>query len=88
MGNPNILSFYHNTAIRSTEFFIAVNSDQNVDVSTPFCLLICHIIGALFQNKSNPIIYLLVVLYPAWSLSTKQWVEKKTYLLVLANPTV
>ena len=50
MGTPNILSLYRNAAISSTEFFIAVNSDPNVDVSTPFFLLLCHITGALLQN--------------------------------------
>ena len=36
MGTPNILSLYCNAAINSTEFFVAVNSDPNVDVSTTF----------------------------------------------------
>ena len=75
MGTPNILSFYRNAAISSAEFFVAVNYEPIIDVSTPFCLLLCHIIGALLQNKSIPIMDILVVLYPAWLASTKQWVN-------------
>ena len=78
MGTPNILSFYRNAAISSTEFFIAVNSDPNIDVSTPFYLFVFHIIGDILQNISIPVMDLPVVLSPAWLASTKQWVD--TYL--------
>ena len=73
-GPPNIISLYRNTVFRSTEFFIAVNYDPNVDVSTPFFLFLCHIIGSLLQNISIPVMDLLVVLSPAWLASKKQWV--------------
>ena len=78
MGTLNILSLYFNVATSSTEFFIAVKSEPNVDVSTLFFLLLCHIIGTLLQNISIPIMDLLVVLSPEWLASTKQCV--KTYL--------
>ena len=74
MGTPNILSFYRNAAISSTGFFVAVNSDPNVDVYTPFCLFLCHIIGALLQNISIPVMDIILVFSPAWLASTKQWV--------------
>ena len=50
MGTPNILSLYPNAAISSTEFFVAVNSDPNVDVSTPFPPLLWHVIGYMLYN--------------------------------------
>ena len=71
IGTPNILSLYRNAAISSTQFFTAVNSDPNVNVSTPFCLLLCHIIGDLLQNISIHIMDILVVLSPAWLASAK-----------------
>ena len=80
MGTPNILSLYRNAAISSTEFFIAVRSDPNINVSTQFCLLLCHIIGALLQNISFPVMDLLVVLSHAWLASTKQWVNTDLHL--------
>ena len=64
IGTPNILHLYLNDAISSTAFFVAVNSDPNVDVSTQFCLLLCHIMGALFTNMRIRVINLLVVLSP------------------------
>ena len=64
MGTPNIFSLHCNAAIRSIEFFLAVKSDPNVDVYTPFCLLLCHIIGALLQNISIPVLDYLVVFPP------------------------
>ena len=75
MGTPNILSLYRNAAIISTEFFIELKSDQNVDISTPFYLLLCHIIGAMLQNISLLVMDLLVVFSPAWLASTKKWVN-------------
>ena len=71
MGTPNILSLYCNAAIRSTEFFIAVNSDPNVYVSTPFFLLLFHIIGYRLQSISIPVVYIIVAFTPAWLASTK-----------------
>ena len=73
MGTPNILSLYCKATIISTEFFISVNSDPNVDVPTTFCLFLCHITGALLQNIIIPVMDLLVVLSPAWLAYTKQW---------------
>ena len=75
MGTPNILSLYCNAAIISSEFFIAVNSDPNIDFSTPIYFLMCHIIWDLSQNIIIPVIDLLVVLYPVWLKSTKHWVD-------------
>ena len=75
MGTPRILSLYGNVAISSTELFIEVKSDLNVDVSTPFCVLLCHIFGALLQNISIPVMDLQVVLSPAWLASTEQCVN-------------
>ena len=75
MGTPNTLSLYRNANIRSTEFFISVNSDPNFDVSTPFCLLLCQIIRDLLQNISILVMGLLVVLFSSWLASTKQWVN-------------
>ena len=80
MGTPNIFSLYRNAAISSTEFFIAVKSDPNVDVSTPFCLLMCHIIWGLLQNISISVMYILVVLSPTWLASTKLWVDTYFHL--------
>ena len=65
IGTPNILNLYFNAVISSTAFFMAVNYDPNVDVSTQFYLLLYHIMGALFTNMRIPVINLLVVLYPA-----------------------
>ena len=75
IGTPNILSFYRKAAISYTAFFIAVNSEPNVEVSTPFYCLLCQIIGALLQNISTPVINLFVVLSLAWFASTKQCVD-------------
>ena len=65
IGTPNILNLYLNAVISSTAFFMAVNYDPNVDVSTQFCLLLYHIMGALFTNMRIPVIDLLVVLFLA-----------------------
>ena len=75
MGTPNILSLYHNVAIRSIELFIAVKSDPNVNVFTPFFHLLCHIIGDPLQNICIPVMDLIVVLSPTWLASTKRWVD-------------
>ena len=75
MGTPDILSLHLKDAIISTAFFIAVNSDPNVDVSTPVFLLLCHILGARLQSISIPVMDLLVVLSPAWLAPTNQWVN-------------
>ena len=61
---PNILNLYRSAAISSNALFNAVNSDPKVDVSTPFCRLLCHIIGARLQNMRILVIYCLVVCLP------------------------
>ena len=55
IGTPNMRSLYPNASIISTAFFIAVNSDTNVDASTEFFLLLKQIIGALLKNNSMPV---------------------------------
>ena len=55
IGTPNINSFYKSAYIISTSFFVAVNSDPNVDAFTEFCLLINQIIGAMLQNNKIPV---------------------------------
>ena len=54
---PNILNLYRSVAVSSTAFFNALSSDPKVDVSTPFCRLLCHIICAQLQNMRIPVIY-------------------------------
>ena len=75
MGTPNILSLYRNVAIRSIELFIAVKSDPNVNVFTPFFHLMCHVIGDSLQNICIPVMDILLVLSPSWLSSTKQWIN-------------
>jgi hypothetical protein len=42
-------------SIISIAFFIAVNSDPEVDASTEFCLLLNQMVGAPLQNNKMPV---------------------------------
>ena len=70
MGMPNILSLYLIESFIPTACLIATNLHPKVDDSTVFCPLLYHKMGALFTKIINPVLDLLVHLFPAWSEST------------------
>ena len=55
IGMPIIQSLYCNACIISVAIFAAINSDPKVDVSTVFCRLEYHIIGARHTNNNTPV---------------------------------
>ena len=65
IGTPIMHNVYCKAVIDSTAFFLAVDSDTNVEVSTPFCIFAFQMIGAQLQNIKIQFIILLVTLSPA-----------------------
>ena len=55
MVNPNIHNLQQRSSMISTESFIAVNSDPNIDVSIKLFLILNHMIGTLLQNNTMPV---------------------------------
>ena len=69
-GTPIMRSLYLMPLSASTLVFVATNSDPNTEPSMVACFLISQLISAVFKNMKYPVRDRLVILSPAWSLST------------------
>ena len=75
IGIPNTRNLYQRVLTNLVAVLRAMNSLNNMLVSTVLYHLIYHIMGALFKSIRTPVWYLLVALSLAWSTSTKQYVD-------------
>ena len=69
-GTPIMRSFYLMRLSASTPVFIAMNSAPKTELSMVACFLLNQSIMAVFKNMNYPVRDRLVILSPAWSLST------------------
>ena len=74
IGMPNIRSLYRSGVTNSTAFLSAVNSDLNVEFSTEFYRLLCHMTGARLIKNKTPVCDLLETLSAVCFASTKHCV--------------